>query len=417
MTRFAAWLAAAGVWAASASAENWPAWRGPSGDGRGAAGSPPLTWSATAGVRWKVPLPEPGNSTPVVWGDRIFVTQALQEGRKRGLICFARADGRKLWERFVDFPEVESMHKTNTFCAGSAVADGGRVIACLGAAGLVCWDHEGKELWKVALGRLDHLWGTSSSPLLHGDLCIVQCGPGERQFVPAVDKASGREVWRADIPGGSFGRNGGKDWLGSWATPLIARSAEGREELLITEPKWLKGLDPATGRELWRCGGLGPLVYASPVAADGVAVAMSGFQGPALAVRMGGAGDVTASRRLWHHSGRQPQRIGSPILVEGRVVIVPEPGVPMCFDLQTGAERWNLKERPAGQNWGSPVLAGGRLYVTALDGSTLVMDAGAEFKLLAVNRIGERVLASPVVTDGEILLRSHKHLWCIGKGE
>jgi outer membrane protein assembly factor BamB len=175
----------------------------------------------------------------------------------------------------------------------------------------------------------------------------------------------------------------------------------------------LKAFDPQTGKELWSCAGLGGCVYASPVYANGVVVAFSGCKGPAIGVKTGGSGDVTASHRLWQNRFGNPQRVGSVVAQGQRIYAVAEPGFPQCFDLQTGTEFWDQRRSLAGQVYGSLVHADGKLYATTTSGVTLVLAAGAKLQVLAKNDIGERVLASPAVSDGDIFIRSHKHLWCI----
>src|SRR5262245_17013170 len=251
-------------WQASASAENWPSWRGPAGAGVSGEKDLPVKWTVTENVRWKVALPSAGNSTPIIWGDRIFLTQANDltkwppkvpenfaggssagghaVAEKRSVMCFQRADGKLLWQRDVIYKEQEITHPTNPFCSASPVTDGERVIASHGAAGLVCYDFEGKELWRYDVGKIEHLWGTASSPIIHGDLCIVWCGPGERQFLLAVNKKTGAKVWETPEPGGDAGITS-KKFLGSWSTPLVAKVG-GQDQLLFAVPGKIKGYDP-----------------------------------------------------------------------------------------------------------------------------------------------------------------------------
>ena len=180
-------------------------------------------------------------------------------------------------------------------------------------------------------------------------------------------------------------------------------------------PERLKAFDPKTGRELWSCGGLGKLSYASPVYANGIIVAVSGFYGPALAVRAGGHGDVTATHRLWHHTAKHPQRIGSPVIVGNHVYLLNENGTAQCFELESGKELWD-KRRLNAQSWSAMVAsADGRLYVNTMDGDTHVLAASPEFKQLARNSLGERTMSSVAVSDGELFIRTYQHLWCIGK--
>jgi outer membrane protein assembly factor BamB len=399
--------------AALAPASNWPAFRGPAGDGHSPESDFPLEWSTTANVRWKAPLPEGGHSSPVVWGDRVFLTQALDNGRRRAVLCFDRADGKLLWQKETVYTDKEPKHDTSTYCAATPATDGERVVASLGSAGLVCYDFAGKELWHKDVGPMIHIWGNASSPVLYGDLVILWVGPGERQVLLAVNKRDGTTVWEHAEPGGKSGLdNDTKNWIGSWSTPLVAHVGD-HDELFLGVPEKLKGFDPKTGTELWSCAGLGKLVYTSPVvSADGVVVAFSGYGGPALAVKAGGKGDVTATR-LWHRAGGNPQRIGSPVALGDRVYILNETGVAQCLDAHTGKDV-GKKERAAGKTWGSLVAGAGRLYATDQLGDTVVLAADPGLEVLAHNALGEKCMATPALSDGEILIRTHKHLWCLG---
>jgi outer membrane protein assembly factor BamB len=402
--------------AARLQAEDWPAWRGPHGDGHSSAKAPPLKWSRTENVRWKAPLSGSGNSSPIVCKDRVFLTQALDKGRRRAVLCFQRGDGKLLWQRETVYTKEEPTHETNPYCSASPVTDGERVIASLGSAGMVCYDFAGKELWRKDLGKLEHIWGNASSPILYGDLAILWCGPGERQFLLAVKKTSGDTVWRHDEPGGKSGKAGPKEWLGSWCTPIIARVGD-HDELILGVPKKVKAFDPKTGAESWSCDGLGDLVYASPViSVDGIVIAVSGYYGPALAVRAGGKGDVTDTRRLWHHTQKHPQRIGSSVIIGEHAYLLNESGLAQCFDLKTGEDLWK-KERVSGESWSSPVYAAGRLYINTMNGDTLVLSASPKYQLLARNSLGERVLSSIAVVGDELFIRTYEHLWCLGAGK
>ena len=226
------------------------------------------------------------------------------------------------------------------------------MIASLGSAGLLCLDFDGKELWKKDLGEFIHIWGTRSSPVLHGDLVILWCGPGERQFLVALNKKTGEEVWRHEEPGGHPGLKKGDPWVGSWSTPVIAKVGD-REELILSVPKKVKGFDPKTGKELWVCDGLTDLVYTSPVVSpDGIVVAMSGYGGSALAVRAGGSGNVTKTHRLWHHP-RNPQRIGSCVIVGEHAYLVQRGGAGFLLRAEDG-------QGPVERRSGSWARRGGR---------------------------------------------------------
>jgi outer membrane protein assembly factor BamB len=318
----------------------------------------------------------------------------------------------------VTYKEREPTHGTNPYCSATPVTDGQRVIVSHGSAGMYCYDMDGKELWNYELGDQFHIWGNASSPILYKDLCVIWAGPGERQFLLAVNKKTGKKVWQHNESGGSYGKDGPKDWVGSWSTPVVIDVA-GRKELILTVPHKVKGFNPDTGKELWRCDGLGPLVYTSPVVSkDGIVLAMSGFHNAALAVKAGGNGDVTKTHRLWHKKPPNPQRIGSAVIVGDHAYIISTPGIPQCFELKTGKEVWKAG-RLGAECWGSMVLIGDKLYVANGEGNCYVLAASPKFKVLAVNPLGSRELvrASIAVADGELYIRSYQHLWCIAKKE
>jgi outer membrane protein assembly factor BamB len=411
------------ILAGAAAADEWPGWRGAGGQGQCAEKNLPLTWSPTENIRWKIPLPDAGSSTPAIWGDRIFVTQAGEKtvwppgggnggqakAVKRSLLCFARADGKLLWRADVDYDELESTHPTNPFCSASPAVDGERVVVSHGSAGMHAYDFGGKKLWSVDAGKMEHIWGNASSPVLYADLAILFAGPGENSRLIAVNKRTGEKVWEHKEPGSDP-----KKYDGSWSTPIVVQVA-GKDQLLLGVPRKLKGFDPKTGAELWSCAGLGALVYASPLYADGIAVGLSGFMGPGLAVKVGGEGDITQDR-LWHHEKGNPQRVGSGVIVGEHLYILEENGAPHCFELKTGKELWTaqLDKRPAGGGaWGSMLHADGRLYVTSRGGLTQVFAASPTYRLLASNPLGEHTDASIAVSGGELFLRTYKSLWCV----
>jgi outer membrane protein assembly factor BamB len=408
-------LLAAGALVATAGAADWPSWRGPTGQGLCEDGDLPLTWSDRDNVKWKVRLADQGNSTPVVWGGRIFLTQANRGGTVRSLLCLARADGRLLWQRDVPYPDKERNWNPNWYANASPATDGRRVVVSFASAGMYCFDVGGKELWKrTDLGRWEHAFGSGSSPVLYHDLAILWCGPNQgkgRNYLLAVNKHTGQTVWEHD------------ERFGSWGTPLITR-VNGRDQLLLAmsrdvkgapdpETGYLRGFDPRTGKVLWYCHGIDSYVYTSALYGSGVAVAMSGYGGAALAVRLGGSGDITKDR-LWRHP-RNVQRVGSGTLVGDHVYVVDENGAPRCYELTTGKEVWQVKKRPGGMTWGSMIHARGRLYVLMRDGETLVFKASPRYELLAVNRLspGEQTNSSLAVADGEVFIRTFRHLWCI----
>jgi outer membrane protein assembly factor BamB len=400
----------AGLLAAAVRAEDWPSWRGPQGDGRSADSGFPLEWSATDHVKWKVTLPGPGNSTPVIAGQRVFVSCASQDGRLRGLMCLERDTGQLLWQQNVEYTESDPTHATNPYCSSSPVTDGQCVIVWHGSAGIHAYTVEGVSLWSRDLGEFRHVWGYGSSPVMYQELVILNAGPGVNAFLTALDKRTGTDVWRRDFPDMVSVKL--DEFRGSWSTPMIA-SCGGQELLLMSLPLRLHALEPLTGSDVWSCEGLGKLTYTTPLVTDEAVVAMSGYYGPALAVRPGGLGDVTPTHRLWIHDESPPQRVGSGIVVDGYVYILNEPGIAWCIDVTTGEVLW--KQRlGTGPSWSSMCYAEGRLYVNNMEGTTFVLEPDhTECTVLAKNELGETMRASLAFSRGQIFARTYEHLYCL----
>jgi len=401
----------------SAFAGNWPAWRGPNGDGVTSETDLPLKFSATEGVKWKIALPERGNSTPIVWGTKIFLTQTV--GTKRTLMCLDRKDGRTLWQAGPEWTEKEVTHGTNPYCSSSPVTDGERVIAWFGSAGLWCWSLDGKEQWHIDLGRQSHVWGWAASPVLHGDLCILNFGPGEPSFVIAVNKKTGKEVWRFNVPDPVVkeGPGGGKGATGSWNTGRVVTVGKA-EQFILSLPGAVFGLDPKTGKELWHCNGLNALAYSEPVVGDSAIAGFGGYGGFSVGLNLGGSGDIT-DNRLWQER-KNPQRIGSHIASGKHAWLTGEPGVIQCIEIATGKDLWKERmQTPAGRanTWSSLLRSGDRIYAVTQNSDVVVFKASPEkYEQLAVNPMGDGLTNSSLaVSDGQLFLRTYKHLWCIGK--
>lgn len=419
-------VVAAALFAAAGPAvgADWPAWRGPTGNGVAEEKNLPTRWSATENIKWKVELPDRGNSTPIVWKDKIFLTQAIEKEGQRTLMCLDRRDGRVLWQKGVVYKEPEETHQTNPYCSASPVTDGTRVVAFYGSAGLVCYDMEGRELWKRELGKLKHGWGWAASPILHGDLCILPFGPGESNFLLAVDKTTGKDVWRLEVPEvkpekrtDGFASNPKNGYVGSWSTPQVIK-ANGREELIMSYAEKINGYEPRTGRLLWTCGGLSPLVYTSPVYGEDTVVAMGGFQGTAVAVKPGGEGDVGQTRKIWQAPSKK-NRIGSGVVKGGYFYLLTMPGIAECLDMKTGRIVWEERLKGPGANsesWSSAILVGDNVYAMNQSADVTIFKASPKFEVVGVNSVGgELSNSSPAVSDGEIFIRTHKHLWCVAQ--
>lgn len=400
--------------AATAYAGDWPFFRGPTRDGKAPADAkPPLEWSKEKNVKWRTPLPGPGNSSPIVTGDRVFLTSAEdRKGTRRSLYCFNRADGKQLWVKTVTWQQADPSHATNPYCASTPATDGRRVIAWHGSAGLYCYDLDGNQLWNVDLGTIRHIWGYASSPLIHAGRVYLNAGPGARSFVVCLDAKSGERIWQTDEPGGAEDKSPEtKNWIGSWSTGLIAK-VDGQEQLLVFQPRHVNAYDLADGHVLWTCGGAGDLAYSDVMLGDGIGVAMAGYGGAAIGFKLGGSGDTTNTHRLWRLTQKNPQRIGSGIILGDHLFNVSEPQI-QCFDIKTGKELWNHKI--GGHSfWSSIVYADGRCYATSQKGTTFVFTPDpAGWKPLATNDLDEHTNATPAIADNQIFFRTDSALYCI----
>jgi outer membrane protein assembly factor BamB len=403
-------------------ADDWNQFRGPQRDGICREARVPQTWGPNKNIRWKAPLPDKGNSSPIVVGKWVFVTCATDAGAHRGLYCFDRHSGKLAWSRIVDYTGDEPTHQTNPYCGSSPAAADGRVVVWHGSAGVHCYDFDGQPLWSRDLGKFRHIWGYGSSPIIHeAERVLLNCGPGPRQFVTALNLKTGKTLWQADEPGGATGEEpeGKKDkdaakplWTGSWSTPVVA-SVGGRDQVLVSLAQHVKAFDPRSGKLLWRCDGLGDLAYTDPLVGAGIGVAMGGYHGPAIGFELGGSGDITSSGRLWRNDTRIPQRIGSGVLIDGHVYMANEPGLAQCLDARTGEELWRGR-LPGARIWSSVIAVGKRLYVTNQDGATHMFAARSDkFELLGTNELGEGTNSTLAFSDGQAFLRTFEHLFCI----
>jgi outer membrane protein assembly factor BamB len=423
----------------SAVGANWPAWRGPDGNGVSREKNLPLHWSTNESIRWSISLPGPGNSTPAVWGKRVFVTQSLTKEQRRTVMCFDRRDGKLLWQAGPTWTEKDSGGSANPPCSPSPVTDGKRVIAWFGSAGVFCWDMDGRELWRSDLGKQTHGWGYASSPILHRDLCVLNFGPGQRSFLVTLDKRTGKIIWQKDLPGISadakwedfggdlaywkkLGSPTMPEVTGSTSTPLVAH-AKGGDEIIVTVPLRAMSFAPKTGDLLWTCDGLSTGALSSPLFDEGVVVApSSGLRNALMTIRPGGRGDVTATHRLWYLNPPSSKScIGSGVVHKGHIYQITSMGFAQCLDLKTGQTVWDERLTGSGSknsSWSSFVLAGDRLYVSNQNADVFVLRAGPTFERLAINSLGgEPMNASLAVSDGDIFIRTDRHLWCVADKE
>lgn len=411
------------VWLVSTpevGAANWPGFRN---DGSGIAGekAAPVKWSGTENVRWRTALPGKGNSSPIVWGNKVVVAQS--DGDRRTLMCFDRTSGKVLWQQGVTQVGKEETHETNPYCSSTPVTDGAKVIAWFGSAGVVCYDLEGKKLWRRDLGRQQHMWGYGSSPVLDGDLCILYFGPGPRSFLVALDKHNGRTVWQVDAPesqpaerfDGFAGKTNGV--VGTWSSPILVKGQ--RDEVIMTFANEMRAFAPRTGQELWKTDGLNPLLYTSPLAGGGYVVGLGGYFGGSVAVKQGGSGDLS-NQKVWSVK-REKRHLLSSGVIQGRHIFISNTiGVAECRELETGKQLWEerLKSTGAdGETWGSMILVGENLYVMNRSGDTFVIRANPEkFDLLATNPLKELANSTPAVSNGDLFIRTHQALWCLREG-
>lgn len=385
------------------AAKYWTRWRGPSGQGVVAERGYPDAWSATENVAWRTPVPGSGNSSPIVWRDRVFITTAYDRGARRSVLAYNRTDGSRLWETFVPAQGV-SAHQKNGYASSTPSTDGERVYASFGNV-LVALNLDGTILWTRDLGVARPYHGPAGSPLLYGDRVILYQDQSPGAFIAAFDVRTGQQIWRTSREG-----------TVGWGTPVAVRVGD-RDEIVVSGQYRVQAYDPDTGRELWRCDGLTMEVIPTPVVGQGLVFASSGRAGPTLAIRPGGKGNVTASRLQWS-SPRGSPFVPSPLLYDGLLYTVNDmASIVTAVDATSGRSVWQGRLGVAQREGfsASPIAVDGKLFFTNDDGETFVVRAGRTFELLHVNSIGERTLASPALVDGRWYVRTARHLVSIGR--
>ena len=381
------------VEAAGEAAKYWPRWRGPSGQGLVAGGAYTDTWSPTASV-WKTTVPGRGNSSPIVWGDRIFLTTGYGNGERLSMLAYSRGDGKQLWETFIPQTGVEYVHDKNGFASATPTTDGKLVYASFGRHGLFAFDFTGKIVWQHKFGIIDNYHGPAGSPVLYKDRIFIyqdaNPAPGQTAFVGAFDKATGKPIWQTPR----------RESVG-WGTAVVITTGE-RDELIVSSQRRVAAYDPDTGKELWTARGMSSEVIPTPVVGHGLVFASSGRAGPTLAIRPGGTGDVTSTHVAWS-SPRGSPFVPSGILVGDLLYLINDmQSILTVYEAATGKLVYQDRLGTAVREGfsASPVHVNGKVFLTNDDGQTFVVEAGRTFKLLRVNELGEQTLASPALVDG-----------------
>jgi outer membrane protein assembly factor BamB len=386
-------------------AKYWSVWRGPSGQGLGIGSGYPDAWSATEGVLWKKSVPGRGNSSPIVWGDRIFLTTAYDGGRRVSMLSFRRSDGVQLWESFAPGGRSENAHYKNGHASGTPATDGTFVYAFFGSRGLVAFDFNGKAVWHQDIGPLDSYHGSAGSLLLYKNRLILFQDQYRGGFVGAFDTRTGKPMWRTP-----------RSAYAGWGTPVAVRVGD-HDEIIVSSQSSVTAYDPDTGKELWRCDGNSYEVIPTPVVGHGLVFASSGRVGPTLAIRPGGKGNVTRTHLAWA-SPRGSPFVPSPIVYGDYLYLINDmASIVTCLEATTGKLMWQGRLGVAQREGfsASPVAVDGKVFFTNDDGETFVVRAGPKFELIRTNRLGETVLASPALVDGRWYIRTDRSLVAIGR--
>lgn len=425
--------------AQSSPSGNWPQWRGPQGAGISNEKNLPDQWSADKNIRWKTPLPGRGHSSPVVWENKIFLTadlegdvvpgaKAVQHVRKGEvwvhpdsvsgnrkhtlkMLCLDRDSGKILWEQVAyEGTVLDDRHRKNTYASGTPVTDGKFVYAFFEAEGLYCYDFAGKLIWKTNVGKISKVgMGPGTSPVLYENLIILQCdledGGPALSFISAVDKRTGKEVWRVK-----------RDHRKTHATPLIVRNGT-HAELIANGWETVVAYDPATGKELWHCDGVRGWGIPSPVANSEMVFVSAGYPGKrAMGIKLGATGDLTGTPNLVWSYDKGTAYVTSPILYGEYLYLVSDKGILTCIDAKTGTIKYEGGRVPIPASFSASAVAfDGKLFLTSEDGDTFVIKAGPKHEVLGTNSLNEPVLASPAIAAGKIFIRGEKNLYCIGK--
>jgi len=417
--------------------QNWPQWRGPEARGVSTTATPPVEWSDTKNIRWKAAIPGSGTSTPIVWGDKVFLLTAIQAdkpaagdatppqaqgGQPRGggrgeaptdsyrfvLLCLDRNSGKTLWEKTAcEAVPHEGHHRDHGFASASPITDGKHVLAYFGSRGLYCYDMEGDLKWSKDFGdmRTRNGFGEGSSPALLGNTVVINWDDeSDNDFIVALDKTTGEQLWRNP-----------RNEATGWSTPLILEH-DGTRQVVVNATGKVRSYDLSTGAEIWTCGGQTANAIPSPVSHEDVLIAMSGFRGAAIrAIKLGATGELDGTEAiLWQHNKSTPY-VPSPLLVEDLLYFVSgNNGMLSCFDVQKGTAHYEA-ERLEGVFgiYASPVAAAGHVYVLGRDGTCLVLKQGPELQVISRNKLSDKTDSSIALAGKDLFIRGHENLYCI----
>ncbi|MGI8785852.1 MAG: PQQ-binding-like beta-propeller repeat protein [Acidobacteriota bacterium] len=411
--------------------DDWFRWRGPANDGM-ARTDVPVEWSDSKNIAWRVPIAGRGFSSPVIWGEKIFLTTAVPTdkpvdpavsqrpqrnprggagaGREHNFVvlCLDRRTGKVLWERVakVATPNEGYHHQYGSFASNSPVTDGKHLFASFGSRGLFCYDLNGKLIWKKEFPemrmRLD--FGEGVAPTLDGDSLYLKFDQEEGSYMLALDQRTGKEIWRVE-----------RAEVSSWSAPLVV-THNGRKEVVVTATTKVRSYDPATGKLLWECAGLGTNAIPAPVSAGGLVYVMTGHRDPnLLAIRLGRDGDLTGTDAIVWTNNRGNSYTASPVLHDNKLYFVTDSGMLSCLDARTGVAHYLQQRLPKPYNFkASPVGVNGKLYLATEDGDVVVVKMGETYEVVATNTLADQVfIATPAIADGSLYLRSQGTLFCI----
>ena len=403
----------------AARAEDWPCWRGPRLDGTSLEAGVPLQWSKTENIAWKTAIPGKGHSSPIIWGDRVFVTSCVENEEQRLLFCLDRRDGKIIWQQEVLRHKLEGKHRENSFASSTPCTDGKHVWVTFleyPYMQVVCYDFEGKEIWRKSPGKLTSVHGFCTSPILHKDLLILNgdqdARGADKAYIVALDKTTGEERWRVDRPNKTR----------SYCTPILIESPRhpGLTQLVLSGSKSVTSYDAATGKPQWHIKGPTEQYVASLVYLDDTLFLTTGFpEYHLMGIDPDGEGDITDSEFIrWHigHKENGPKGasyVPSPVAFHGRFYVVSDVGYLSCLETRTGKRLW--MEKLGKHHHASLVLIEGHVLVVDDAGICYVVKGGPKFEVVHKNDLGEEMYASPAVSHGQLFLRTAGHLWCIGK--